>query len=257
MNLARQMGATHAIITGKSDPTQEEPEYLYKLISKCREYLPLVDFHTNGFLLFPVGDRHGISMSELKKAGLTMITFSIASFKEEINQKLMRINQSPQALIEQARSLGLLVRCSLVVNKVNTSYPHTGDVMDYIMQAGGLGAHMVVVREIWIPDVHCEINREVHDWNRENYVPIKPIEERFKEICQDKWDPRGLHLCDPLPWGTPVFSMSGIFTDRDHGVNITFAICDEATTGPILKSIVHKPNGRGYRGWDKPGDYLY
>lgn len=257
MNLARQMGATHAIITGKSDPTQEDPEYLYQLIRKCREYLPLVDFHTNGLLLFPIGNRHSISMSELKEAGLTMITFSIASFKDEINQKIMKINQNPQALIEQARSLGLLVRCSLVVNKVNTNFPHTGDVMDYITQAGVLGAHMVVVREVWIPDVYCEINREVYEWNKANYVPIKPIEERFQKICQEKGDSRGLHLCDPLPWGTSVFSMSGIFTDKDHGVNITFAVCDEATTGPILKSIVHKPNGRGYRGWDKPGDYLY
>jgi hypothetical protein len=255
LNMARRMGATHAIITGKADPTQENREYLYGLIRKSREYLPLVDLHTNGYLIHPAENLLSISLDGLKKAGLTMITFSVASFDCDINRKLMKIDQNPQALIELARSLGLLVRCSLVVNKQGAKSPE--DVMDYIVMAGSLGAHMVVVREVWVPDIYSGINPNVYAWNKDNFVPIRPIEERFVEICGDKGNPYGLHQRDPLPWGTPVFTVSNVFTKRDHGVNITFACCDEATSGPILKSIVHKPNGRGYRGWDCPGDYLY
>jgi hypothetical protein len=250
------MGATHAIITGKADPTQEDREYLYGLIRKSREYLPLVDFHTNGFLLYPAGDRLSVSLDGLKNAGLTMITFSVAAFDPDVNQELMKIDQNPQALIELANfDLNLLVRCSLVVNRQGVS--SFDDVMKYILTAGALGAHMVVVREVWVPDIYSGINPDVYTWNRENFVPIKPIEEKFIEICRDRGNPYGLHQRDPLPWGTPVFTVSGMFTNRDHGVNVTFACCDEATSGPILKSIVHKPNGRGYRGWDCPGDYLY
>ena len=67
----------------------------------------------------------------------------------------------------------------------------------------------------------------------------------------------GLKQKTPLPWGTPVFVVGGTFNDTQHGVNVTFARCDEATVGSVLKSIVHKPNGHGYRNWDHNGDILY
>ncbi len=254
LNYARQLGATHAILTSRADPTQEQEFYLSSLVSTAREYLPLVDMHTNGFLLHP-GMPNERMLENLVKAGLTMITFSVASFDNDENQRLMIMKRSAADLVRRAVDLGLLVRCSLVANKQGVA--DTEGVLNYAKAAGELGAHMVIVREVWRPDVYGNHNPDVLSWNHSNWVDIAPIQEEFLAIAGQRDNPHGLQLRDPLPWGTPVFAMGGVFTDRDHGVNVTFARCDEATTGSVLKSIVHKPNGHGYRNWDHNGDVVY
>ncbi len=250
LGYARQLGATHAILTGKADPLQEDPERIRLLIGISREYLPLVDIHTNGVTL----RKHPEILGSLEGAGLTMVTLSIASMIEEENKFLMGVKSAAE-LIPEARDLGLLVRASVVMAKSGVS--DFGSLMYYITKVGEYGAHMVVVREIWVPDAYGDYNHQVFDWNQENKIPIRAIEDEFARVADDPTNAWGIRQRDPLPWGTPVFVVGGIFSDPNHGVNVTFARCDEATTGPVLKSIVHKPNGHGYRNWDHNGDILY
>jgi len=270
LNYARTLGASHAILTGKADPSQEDPNYLFNLVKLCREYLPLVDFHTNGLLLQVGRPQHDLT-ELLAMAGLTMITFSIASFDPDVNFRLMGVKQEPRVLIAHANELGLMVRCSLVANK--SGVKDFAGVMEYIHQAGDLGAHAVVIREVWLPDQLLGDDKEVYDWNLANQVDIGKIQSDFESMVADKRNAfgsnafdsvavekrnaYGLRIRDPLPWGTPVFTVDGVFNDKNHGVNVTFARCDEATTGRIIKSIVHKPDGHGYRNWDSNGDILY
>lgn len=251
LGYAKNLGASHAILTSKAEPTQEDPDYLCHLIKTAREYLPLVDMHTNGFLLTR-GSKSNL-LERLAEAGLTMVTFSIASFSNSTNKHLMGLEQNAEELISKALKLGLMIRCSLVVNK---SGEHDFDTtMDYIFKAANLGVHMVVIREVWIPDNTEGQKNSVLSWNKNNQIPIAPLQAQFVEAAEHNL--YGLRLRDPLPWGTPVFTVDGRFVDSDHGINITFARCDEASTGKIFKSIIHKPNGHGYRNWDSNGDILY
>jgi hypothetical protein len=254
LNYAKQLGATHAILTGRADPTQESEEYLCHLTKTAREYVPLVDMHTNGFLMHP-GRTQAKLLERMVEAGLTMITFSIASFDDATNMGIMGIRQSAVNLIPIARDLGLLVRCSVVINRSGVA--SLADLVQTIREAGEHGAHMVVVREVWIPDSYGSVNTQVLRWNQENQIPLKHMQEEFA-ACADTTDfGYGIRQRTPLPWGTPVFTMSGVFKDPDHGVNVTFARCDEAADGDVLKSIVHRPDGHGYRNWDDRGDILY
>lgn len=252
LNFAKTLGATHAILTGKADPTQEDPDYLIRLIEISREYVPLVDMHTNGLRLQNVKEEN---FKALVDAGLTMITFSIASFREEVNKSIMGIPQKPEKLIELALKHELLVRCSLVVNKSGEKY--LDDIMNYISKAGAYGAHMVVIRELWVPEVYGSYDREVYEWSKANQISIGPLEATFKKVASMKGNGYNLSERDPLPWGTPVYVMGDFPGNHAHGVNITFARCDEASRGPVIKSIVHKPDGHGYRNWDHNGDILY
>ncbi len=251
LGYAKNLGASHAILTSKAEPTQEDPDYLCHLVRTAREYLPLVDMHTNGFLLTR-GSKSDL-LEKLTKAGLTMVTFSVASFNNPTNKHLMGLEQNTEELVTKALEFGLLVRCSLVVNKYGES--NIARVMDYIFRAANLGAHMVVIREVWIPDNTQDQNNSVFLWNQINQVPIAPLQSQFMEAVEGNL--YGLRLRDPLPWGTPVFTIDEGLSDPNHGINITFARCDEASTGKIFKSIVHKPNGHGYRNWDSNGDILY
>jgi len=255
LRFAARLGASHMILTGKADPTQEDDSWLCDVTELCsrNNYLPFIDMHTNGLLL-----RKGKAKDKLlplmAKLGLTHVTFSIASFEADQNKFLMQIEQRPEELIPYAVDLELHVRCSLVVNKSGVS--NFEEIMEYVRCAGNLGAHAVVIRELWAPEEYSELNKDVFGWNQEYLVPIAEIEEQFHQVAatRNQW---GIQELDPLPWGTKVFVVGGIFSDSLHGVNVTFARCDEGTHCATLKSIVHKPNGHGYRNWGHNGDILY
>lgn len=261
LGYAKQLGATHTILTGKADPTQEDDHYIHKLIQTARSYLPLVDFHTNGFLLQSKFDNSSLkswlSLKELVQAGLTMITFSIAHHNPEKNKELMGISIDYKDIITRASELGLLVRASLVL--CASGIWTFDDIYNYIIYMGSLGVHMVVLRELWNPGSEVSWtgkNQEVGAWNKQNFVSLERIQEYF-DIHSSKIMPEKIYRRDPLPWGTPVYVVENAFKDIHHGVNVTFARCGEATKCPVMKSIVHKPDGHGYRNWDSNGDILY
>ncbi|OGL95356.1 hypothetical protein A2348_01485 [Candidatus Uhrbacteria bacterium RIFOXYB12_FULL_58_10] len=254
LRYAERLGATHAILTGKADPTQETPEYLTWLVSTAQEYLPLVDMHTNGWLLH-TGKLREQLLEQLVDAGLTMVSFSLASFDEAQNRELMGIRKSAAELIPIARDLGLLVRCSLVMSDLGVK--DAAGVLDYVQRAGNLGAHQVVVREVWRPKVYGAWNAGVYEWSHAHAVEVAPIQDEFIRMASELENQYGLQQRDPLPWGTPVFVVGGNFKDPAHGVNLTFSCTEEGTSGSVLKSIVHKPDGHGYRNWDHNGESLY
>lgn len=251
LRMAERMGATHGILTGKADPMQEDVGYLADLLKLTSRYMPIVDMHTNGIVL----QKNLEIMNRLIDNGLSMITFSIASFDKDENKSLMGVEQNPVALIGNAVHEGLLVRCSLVVNKKGVR--DINGIMEYVHRAGNLGAHMVVIREVWVPEVSSVYDAKVLDWNVKNKIPIGPLEEEFVKIAKDRNNAYGLQQRDPLPWGVPVFVIGRTLKDVNHGVNVTFARCDQANSGPVMKSIVHLPDGHGYRNWDHRGDILY
>lgn len=265
LTYAKRLGATHAILTGKAEPTQEPVRKLVGLIRTCRSHDFLVDMHTNGFLLsksyqqeaeYEEKLRIEPLLDKLVVGGLTMITLSIAHYDPKINQELMGLKIDYETLIRKAAGLGLLVRCSLVLAKSGV-YEYN-EAAKYIIHMGSLGAHMVVMRELWVPSTFDGKDKGIFEWNKKNHVSLFHIEGGFRDAALKKRNiDCPIYQLNPLPWGAKVYAMEGCFDDPEHGVNITFAKCDENDAGPVLKSIVHKPNGHGYRNWDFNANILY
>jgi hypothetical protein len=186
------------------------------------------------------------------KSGLTMVTFSLSHYDIEKNKDFMGIRMDYKNLIGWARSLGLLVRCSLLLSKEGIC--NAEGIIDYVEKVGSWGAHMVVVREIWRPASTSKdsLFEAVSSWNFNNWIDLKGVE--------DDWISRmgnnNIEERQPLPWGQKVYVVKSQ-KDPDFGVNVTFARCNDAVQGDFLKSIVHKPDGHGYRNWDSNGDILY
>ncbi len=254
LGYAKALGATHGILTGKADPTQEKPEYLCGLVRSVRQHLPLCDMHTNGFLLHPGKNREHL-LAGLVDAGLTMVTLSIASFDEDGNRELMGIRQSAAELIPLARELGLMVRCSLVVCKGGAS--NTDEVLAYVRQAGELGAQSVVVREVWRPEVLTPVNERVYAWNHENAIEIQPIEDDIADIAETKGNPHSLHKLYTLPWGRKVFAFGeGTFRDPSHAVQVVVSTSGDNFRGGTYQTLVLRPDGNVYGGWESKGSIL-
>jgi molybdenum cofactor biosynthesis enzyme MoaA len=260
LDYAEKLGVTHAILTGKAEPTQESYDYIWRLIQLCRERGLLVDLHTNGYKLQRnVGGDYTLEL--LSEWGLTMVTFSIFHFDDEIHKEITGLSVNFEKLIREANSLGLLVRVSLVLAKSGIGTVDT--LLEFIHRMGNMGVHMMTVRQLWIPTVRPgRFNEEVYRWNKENFVPMYQISDAFAQHASSgeislAWQKYPIYTLAPLPWGAQVFGMEGCFDDPEHGVNITFSHCEENDKGPVMKSIVHKPNGHGYRNWDFNANILY
>jgi len=244
LDYAARCGAITAILTGKADPLQEDCNYLFELIKTCRSKMPTVDMHTNGLGLLK-GKYH---LATLIQSGLTMLTFSIAHHDQKKNAELMGPNFKKYDqfdLVNQARNLGLLVRCSVVLSKAGVSTEH--QLQEYISKAKRTGAHQVVVRELWIPDVEGREDSPVWKWNKKNKIGLDDFYQRYMALSKMKGSK--VKLVRYLPWGTAVFDVDG--------VNVTFARCEESFNGGTLKSLVHKYDGHGYMDWDHNGSVLY
>jgi len=223
--------------------------------------MPVVDLHTNGWLL--QGPKPKFQLDHLEDAGLSMLTLSVAHDNPEMNRQFMGGHGGcVDPLIRHARDIGLLTRVSLLVHRGGIQ--NLDDIMRYIQHFGNLGVHMVVIRELWVPagkEPTAWPSTKHHPWywSFHNKVPIAPLEAAFDAIAWTEGHLRTelrVERREPLPWGQKVFAVSG-FPNKDYGVNVTFARCDEGQNGQIIKSIVHRPDGHGYRNWDSNGDLLY
>lgn len=243
LDYAARGGAYTAILTGKADPLQEDSAYLLQLIKACRKKVPSVDMHTNGLGL----RNHYHELVSLAKNGLTMITFSIAHDDQIKNAELMgyRKDFDPFELVQRAHNTGLLVRCSLVLNK--SGVHDLPGIMSYIATAKKAGAHQIVIRELWLPEGIEPLDQAVWQWNQENKVEIAALEEQFWTESRTAKSP--IRFIKRLPWGTPIFEVDGM--------NVTFARCEESYNGGTLKSLVHLVDGHGYMDWSNQGASLY
>ena len=245
--MAAVMRARHLILTNQSDPFQERDIYLGRVISLAKKCgIPKADIHTNGLVLHL--NRGKATLKDLVDIGLTNITFSIASFDEEANREFIGVNQRPEEIIRFARSLGLVVRCSLLLTK-ETVHDIEG-IQNYIRIAKECGAKFVVIRELWIPEmkrIHTVSDPETYQWCQGNQVPIAPLIEDMGRLASE--NDSDITELKPLPWGQRVFDVGDI--------NTTFAYCFEGQSGQTIKSLVAKPDGYLSRGWDNKADVLY
>ena len=276
LGFAERLGCTHGILTGRADPLQEDLEYLCSVIGNIRDHLPLCDMHTNGYVFQKrLKGKADWFLEKLVDHGLTMITYSIAHYNTAANHQIMGIEIDPSRLINFALEQGLLVRCSVVMSK--SGIKDFNDVYNYIKFMGHLGVHMVVIRDLWAPDLLCNRNEKVWKWNKDNYVSLDSVRTKFEQNALDYEflrnhlgagsldsvmvrplnSDKGIRRLEDLPWGQPVFSVEGCFVEKTHAVNVTFANCGEGSVGPVMKSIVHKPDGHGFRNWDTNGSILY
>jgi len=243
----KAMRGSHVILTEGADPLQERGIYLGRVVSLARECdIPYVDMHTNGLRL--QSERGKSTLQDLADMGLTHITFSVASFNNEVNREFMGVEQRPFDLIQVARQCGLRVRCSLLLTK-ETVHDLAG-ILDYVQGAKAAGVRFVVIREVWAPSIQRlgkVRDSKTLDWCVDNQVDIDPLIEETAEYAH-RADTRATEL-DSLPWGQRVFDI--------YGVNVTYARCDDGQKGQTLKSIVAKPDGELYRGWDNDADVLY
>jgi hypothetical protein len=233
LKYARQLGATHCIITSKADPLQDW-SYVQDIAFQASEYGFLVDLHTNGYLLVR-------SMIDEFLGHVDQVTFHTESFDKDVNREIMGIQPPDEEVVRCIVKLGKLVRFTALANK--KTLPDVRAVIDYVKRAGALGAQRVAIRELGTYNKWCE----------DNWVDVVDMFFKMAALTNPHTTGNALYRRGAgLPTGENVF----LFDDPPVQLTLGSGCFGEADDFTI-RSIVHRPDGHGYRSWFDVSNILY
>ena len=248
--LARDMGATTALITGKGEPTLELSK-LTNIIEMLNEFFPIIELQTNGinFLVnneFPefMSRNNGqVYLPEYKKFGLTTVCLSIVHYKQEFNQKIYSDKYPDlKELVDLIHSYGLSVRlsCMLLVDYIDENT----DVKKLIQFCKKNKVEQLTLRNISSPQKPSE-NESVFEW-----VTKHRLSETRERLVTGFIRNRGT-LLNGLVHGGKVY-------DYD-GQNVCLANCltESVPESDEIRQFIYFPDDHVRYSWQYEGAILF
>lgn len=170
--LAREYGATTALITGKGEPTLC-PEELIRAAQLLGEVFPVVEVQTNGMKL------SDYIMLGLYKAGVTTIALSCVHFRDEYNRECYGPRYSLVNTVNAIHLKKMSVRLTVMCVKGWIDTP--GKVDHFIRVAKGMSVEQTTFRSITVGSVPGRAP-EISKWTEDHAVDMRPIQK----IVEDK-----------------------------------------------------------------------
>jgi organic radical activating enzyme len=228
--LAKTRGATRAVITGGGEPTLMPWGALLELIGDCKVHYDKVVLITNGVRLStsPL-EVAADQLSELARAGLSVLAVSRHHHEELINAELMKLKTLTPALLKTAASMqGQLgqLQLRLICVLQRAGIKSVADVQAYVEWAAAHGVREICFKELYVATSEESVyfSREANAWSAANQVPLSIVHTWAYE--------NGFCVSSELPWGSPVFQgvLAGqpmrvaaytepsLFWERSHGL---------------------------------------
>jgi len=173
--LAKSLGATTALITGKGEPTLW-PERLFEAVDVVREVFPLVEVQTNGIAL------SDYITGGLYSRGVTMIALSAVHYRRDANEECYgRYPHSGlSGLVNHIHLMGLSVRlcCMLAKGWLDS----VDEVERLIHWAHGEKVEQLTIRSITTPSTPSYRNEEIWNWSKEHAIDHKTMQKIDEHI---------------------------------------------------------------------------
>lgn len=229
--LAKQLGITTATITGKGEPTLEDPSKLLLTIKKLAHTFSMVELQTNGL------DLTKEIIKEYYRHGLTTISLSRCHFDNEINNSLMGIKQNQP--LEEFQKIDFPICKRMSITLCKGYIDNKAAIMAILNQCKAYGFQQLTLHPIGLPKV-CKDNKvkefiKEHELSRTQLVNIESYLKFYG------------YLIYKFPWGGKMYSVNDITVvmgycldrpeDRERGTFHSLILgCD----GHIRLSWEHK-----------------
>lgn len=197
---AKDEGAERFVITGGGEPGLLKWKDLIQTISIGKKYFDKVVLITNGIFLSYKLKELEYRIRELETAGLSVLSVSRHSHKEEENQRIMGVETRTTQLLKNIKRIGtkLTVRLICVIQKNGIS--KDTDIEQYIKYSSDLGVNEICFKELYVASSFESIytNATENQYSKEFQIPLNVVinyleKKEFVKISE-------------LPWGSPVYS---------------------------------------------------
>ena len=172
--LAKHLGATTALITGKGEPTLW-PERLYEALDVVKEVFPLVEVQTNGIAL------SDWILGEMWARGVTMVALSAVHYRTEANKECYGDKYPFSGLMGlvdavHLKNMSVRVTCMLCKGWIDS----VNEVQRLIRWAHTQKVEQLTIRAITKPEIPSD--KTVGDWVTAHQIDEKAMEEIYYHI---------------------------------------------------------------------------
>jgi molybdenum cofactor biosynthesis enzyme MoaA len=238
--LAKQLGATTAMLTGKGEPLLF-PDQISKYLQALGQYnFPMIEIQTNGILLQEQRGKYSPFLKQWYEAGLNTIALSIVHFEQELNRQIYLPYRKEYinlpSLINDIHEIGYSVRlsCTLFDGGIDGAQK----LEELVNYARWNRAEQLTVRPVNKPGKSQD--HDVEAWTITHQLKASQLEEITSYIETN---------------ATPLMSLShgGIVYDMD-GQNLCFS--NSLTINPSsedIRQLIFFPDGHLRYDWQYKG----
>lgn len=241
--LARDSGASTAMLTGKGEPTLRVAKISRYLDLVSEAGFPLVELQTNGLSMR--GGRVGLKeLEDWRDRGLNTVAVSCAGFDGEANRRVFApYSKTPlelEPVIELLHKAGLSVRLSCVMHA------------DSVRDAAGLDAFVDKARELGVEQTTLvPVNRPeaaadevVALWVNENRLTRARLDSMLSHLRTE-----GTMLMR-LPHGAEIFDL--------RGQNVCWSECLTRDLSPdAVRNLIFYDDGKLSWSWEFAGARIF
>lgn len=241
--LALQAKVNTVLLTGKGEPTLYPQLLRHYIDESWNAGFGLIELQTNGIAFINKADEYLSHLERWYKAGLTVISLSIAHYDIAKNAQLLAPHQEPYdywALIRQLQQIGYTVRINCTMCK---GYIDSGNaVRELAAQCRGIGKLQLTIRAVARPSQ--SISDEVAQWVDDHRVD--GVETSIAEYIEAQGAVRMFELAH-----------GAIIYDWD-GQNICLNNCLTASPDPDeIRQLIFYPDGTLAWDWARKGAIIF
>jgi len=231
--LAKSLGATTVLITGKGEPTLW-PDRLYDVLMELRGIMPLMEVQTNGIALTDE------MLDKMYGYGVTMVALSAVHCDNDANKKCYGENYPGlERLIEMVHTKHMSVRicCMLCKGWIDT----VGGVERMIRLANGYDVEQLTIRSVQVPSQPSCRNPEVYRWAEEHKLSQEQVHEIEWHIHE-----RSTRLNTLVHGHVYAYPLEG---DKEQNVCVSDCLTRDPDSNEI-RQLIYCPDGHVRYDWE-------
>ncbi len=238
--LARQVGVTTAMFTGKGEPTLF-PDQISRFLREMKEYnFPLIEIQTNGIKLIRNVKKYEPYLQHWYREGMTTIAISIVHFEPEKNREIYLPHENSYIdlpeLINWLHSLGFSVRLTCIA--ANGFIDDTLKVLQLKGFAKENKVEQLTITPVNKPE--SILNQEAYKWTKEHHLTEKQLTSITSLL-----EAHGRHILT-LAHGAKVYDMQG----QNICLNQCLTVQPDAKE---IRNLIFFPDGHLRYDWQYPG----
>ena len=217
LKLAKEKGASRAVITGGGEPTLIAHKKLLEMIGACASYFPQKVVLISNAHNYAIQKPHEIvaSLKALKEHGLTDLSISRHHYDDAKNEKIMKLHTPIENILKVNKSANIELDIRLISVLQEGGIDSKDEIANYLKWAGSFGIEQICFKELYVSTSNESYYHEysANDFSYEHQVPLRLV----LEFCQE----HGFKKIGELPWGVPLYE--GVFS----GNSFTIAVYTE------------------------------
>ncbi|CAA6821525.1 MAG: Radical SAM protein [uncultured Sulfurovum sp.] len=201
LKLAKEKGASRAVITGGGEPTLIAEHKLLDMVKTSALYFPHKVVLISNAHTYAIEASNEIvkKIQALKEHGLTDLSISRHHYDDVRNEAIMKLHTPIENILELKKSGLITLNIRLIAVLQKGAIDSKEEIKNYLDWAGSFGVEQICFKELYVSTSSESYYHEfeANEFSYSRQVPLALV----LEFCHE----HGFKKVSELPWGAPVY----------------------------------------------------